>query len=155
MSACRPAGESRKSTNANSDRLRPSSTNRALASLGVHPWRLAIRLRRFPLSAGRRMLMTTERVVLMGPLLYNVIIVSIVALLKWRSGANLCESGTHDLRQTNSLAGCGSAQNRGGEEAVGDGSASTVPVHRGNTQLKTTSSPEADAPGPSTVARRF
>src|SRR3974390_536909 len=48
---------------ANSDLRRPSSTNRALASLGVHPCRLAIRLRRFPLSAGRRMLMTTGRVV--------------------------------------------------------------------------------------------
>src|SRR5690242_2605095 len=47
--------------NANSDRLRPSSTSLALASLGVHPCRLAIRLRRFPLSAGKRMLTTMER----------------------------------------------------------------------------------------------
>src|SRR6266851_4991054 len=58
--ACRPAGESRKSMNPNSDRRRPSSTRRALASLAVHPWRFAMRLRRFPLAAGRRMLMTIE-----------------------------------------------------------------------------------------------
>src|SRR5579863_10667628 len=45
---------------ANSDLRSPSSTKRALASLGVHPWRFAMRLRRFPLSAGRRMLMTVE-----------------------------------------------------------------------------------------------
>ena len=51
--------------NAKSDRLRPSSTSRALASLGVHPCRLAMRLRRFPLSAGKRMLMTMGRVFLM------------------------------------------------------------------------------------------
>src|ERR1017187_4469437 len=43
--------------NPNSDRRKPSSTRRALASLGVHPCRFAMRLRRFPLSAGRRMLM--------------------------------------------------------------------------------------------------
>src|SRR6266496_1632613 len=48
--------------NANSARRRPSSTKRALASLAVHPWRVAIRLRRSPLSTGRRMLITTERV---------------------------------------------------------------------------------------------
>jgi hypothetical protein len=35
--------------------------------LGVHPCQLAIRLRRFALSAGRRMLMTTERVILIKP----------------------------------------------------------------------------------------
>jgi hypothetical protein len=46
--------------NPNSDLRKPSSTRRALASLGVHPWRFAMRLRRFPLSAGRRMLMTIE-----------------------------------------------------------------------------------------------
>src|SRR5205807_9812837 len=44
------------------DRLRPSSTRRALASLGVHPCRLARRLRRFPLSVGKRILTTIERV---------------------------------------------------------------------------------------------
>src|SRR5437016_635137 len=49
---------------ANSERLKPSSTRRALASLDVHPWRLAMRLRRLSLSVGRRMLMTTERVFL-------------------------------------------------------------------------------------------
>src|SRR5450631_4552346 len=48
--------------NPNSDRRKPSSTRRALASLEVHPCRFAMRLRRFPLSAGRRMLMTIERV---------------------------------------------------------------------------------------------
>src|ERR1700730_1895768 len=67
MYACRPAGESRKSMNANSDRLKPSSTRRALASLGVHPCRFAMRLRRFPLSIGRRMLMTIEWVVFTEP----------------------------------------------------------------------------------------
>jgi hypothetical protein len=52
--------------NPNSDRRKPSSTRRALASLGVHPCRFAMRLRRFPLSAGRRMLMTIEWVDLMA-----------------------------------------------------------------------------------------
>src|SRR5208283_2301734 len=47
---------------ADSDRLKPSSTRRALASLGVHPCRFAIRFRRLPLSTGRRMLRTVERV---------------------------------------------------------------------------------------------
>ena len=37
--ACLPAAESRKSIKANSDRRKPSSTSRALASLGVQPWR--------------------------------------------------------------------------------------------------------------------
>jgi hypothetical protein len=46
--------------NPNSDRRKPSSTKRALVSLGVHPCRFAMRLRRLPLSAGRRMLMTIE-----------------------------------------------------------------------------------------------
>jgi hypothetical protein len=46
--------------NPNSARRKPSSTRRALASLGVHPCRFAMRLRRFPLSAGSRMLMTIE-----------------------------------------------------------------------------------------------
>src|SRR5260370_30447432 len=59
--ACLPAGESRKSKKANSDRLKPSSTKRALASLGVHPCRFAMRFRRLPLSTGRRMLRTIER----------------------------------------------------------------------------------------------
>jgi hypothetical protein len=45
---------------ANSERRKPSSTRRALASLGVHPCRFAMRLRRFPLSVGNRMLMTIE-----------------------------------------------------------------------------------------------
>src|SRR3989454_6857963 len=68
--------------NANSDRLRPSSTRRALASLGVHPWRVAIRLSRLPLSAGRRMLITTERVVpIKSPLQSIVTLVTIVAHL--------------------------------------------------------------------------
>src|SRR5271157_1379581 len=62
MQACRPAAESRKSRKANSERLNPSSTRRALASLGVHPWRFAMRLRRLPLSTDRRMLRTVERV---------------------------------------------------------------------------------------------
>src|SRR5271157_3368354 len=69
--ACRPAAESRKSIYANSERRRPSSTSRALASLAVHPCRLAMRLRRFPLSAGRRMLMTIEEVVLMAESLHR------------------------------------------------------------------------------------
>jgi hypothetical protein len=60
MPACLPAQESRKSMKANSDRRRPSSTIRALASLAVHPCRLAMRLSRFPLSAGKRMLMTVD-----------------------------------------------------------------------------------------------
>src|SRR5271156_3997813 len=60
MHACRPTDESRKSINANSDRRKPSSTKRALASLGVHPYRFAIRFRRFPLATGRRMLITVE-----------------------------------------------------------------------------------------------
>src|ERR1039458_8452997 len=60
MQACRAAGGSRKSMKANSDRRKPSSTRRALASLGVHPCRLAMRLRRFPLSVGRRILTTIE-----------------------------------------------------------------------------------------------
>jgi hypothetical protein len=60
MHACRPADESRKSINANSHRRRPSSTKRALASLGVHPYRVAISLRRFSLAAGSRMLMAVE-----------------------------------------------------------------------------------------------
>jgi len=47
----------------NSDRLRPSSTSRALASLGVHPWRLAMRFKRVLPAAGSRMLMTTDRLV--------------------------------------------------------------------------------------------
>jgi hypothetical protein len=50
----------------NSDRRKPSSTRRALASLGVHPCRFAMRLRRFALSVGRRMLMTIEWVDLMA-----------------------------------------------------------------------------------------
>src|SRR5271157_3965403 len=62
MQACRPAAESRKSMKANSDLLKPSSTRRALASLGVHPCRFAMRLRRLPLSTDRRMLRTVERV---------------------------------------------------------------------------------------------
>src|SRR5208283_3258336 len=62
MQACRPADESRKSMKANSDRLKPSSTRRALASLGVHPCRFAMRFRRLPLSTDRRMLRTVERV---------------------------------------------------------------------------------------------
>src|SRR5271157_5136076 len=62
MQACRPAAESWKSMKANSDRLKPSSTRRALASLGVHPCRFAMRLRRLPLSRDRRMLSTVERV---------------------------------------------------------------------------------------------
>jgi len=33
---------------------------RALASLGVQPWRVAMRLRRTALAAGRRMLMTVD-----------------------------------------------------------------------------------------------
>src|ERR1035437_3452755 len=69
--ACRPAAESRKSIYANSERRRPSSTSRALASLAVHPCRLAMRLRRFPLSAGRRMLMTIEVAVLMADSLHR------------------------------------------------------------------------------------
>src|ERR1039458_3624173 len=64
--ACRPAGESRKSMNPNSDRRKPSSTRRALASLGVHPCRFAMRLRRFQLSTGRRILITIEPVVLLA-----------------------------------------------------------------------------------------
>src|ERR1017187_4996560 len=63
MQACRPADESRKSRNANSDRLKPSSTRRALASLGVQPCRFAMRFRRLPLSRDKRMLRTVERVV--------------------------------------------------------------------------------------------
>jgi hypothetical protein len=63
--ACRPAAESRKSMNANSERLKPSSTKRALASLGVHPCRFAMRLRRFPLPTGNRMLTTIERLAFM------------------------------------------------------------------------------------------
>src|ERR1044071_7281378 len=51
------------------DRLRPSSTRRALLSLGVHPCRVAIRFKRTPLSAGNRMLMTTDRFVPMSVLL--------------------------------------------------------------------------------------
>src|SRR5271165_5157971 len=62
MQACRPDDESRKSMKPNSDRLKPSSTRRALASLGVHPWRFAMRFRRLPLSTDRRMLRTVERV---------------------------------------------------------------------------------------------
>src|SRR5271157_232964 len=62
MQACRPADESRKSMKPNSDRLKPSSTRRALASLGVHPCRFAMRFRRLPLSTDRRMLRTVERV---------------------------------------------------------------------------------------------
>jgi hypothetical protein len=46
--------------NPNSARRKPSSTRRALASLGVHPCRFAMRLSRFPLSAGSLMLMTIE-----------------------------------------------------------------------------------------------
>ena len=46
--------------NANSARRSPSSTRRALASLAVQPWRLAMRFRRLPLSAGRRMLTTID-----------------------------------------------------------------------------------------------
>src|ERR1017187_3871202 len=76
--ACRPAGESRKSMNPNSDRRKPSSTRRALASLGVHPCRFDMRLRRFPLSTGRRMLTTIERVDLIDNL-QGVTLVSIVA----------------------------------------------------------------------------
>jgi hypothetical protein len=62
MKACRPTEESRKSIKANSERLSPSSTKRALASLGVQPCRFAMRFRRLPLSKGRRMLKTIERV---------------------------------------------------------------------------------------------
>src|SRR5438132_12443039 len=67
--------------NANSDRLRPSTTSRALASLGVHPWRFAIRLSRLPLSAGRRMLITTERVVPIKSPVSIITLVTIVAHL--------------------------------------------------------------------------
>src|ERR1017187_2774324 len=47
---------------ANSERRSPSSTRRALASLGVQPCRLAMRFSRRLLSRGRRMLTTMERV---------------------------------------------------------------------------------------------
>src|SRR5580700_10283593 len=76
MYAWRPAGESRKSRKANSDRLKPSSTRRALASLGVHPCRLAMRFKRFPLSTGRRILSTIVRDCFIVP--PGVTVVSIV-----------------------------------------------------------------------------
>src|SRR5258708_25538055 len=80
--ACRPAGESRKSMNPNSDRRRPSSTRRALASLAVHPWRFAMRLRRFPLAAGRRMLMTVEGADFIGHLRGGTIVSIVTGLQK-------------------------------------------------------------------------
>ena len=43
------------------ERLKPSSTSRALASLGVQPCRCAMRFSRLPLSTGRRILSTIVR----------------------------------------------------------------------------------------------
>src|SRR5437660_12595746 len=78
---------------ANSERLKPSSTRRALASLDVHPWRLAMRLRRLSLSVGRRMLMTTERffLVFLVAMLPGVTVVSIVASLNGYAGFSIRE----------------------------------------------------------------
>src|SRR5437764_6126161 len=96
--------------NAHSERLKPSSTRRALASLGVHPCRLAIRLRRLSLSLGRRMLMTADRFFLMFTSL--VTIVSIVAycgvgfrgfLIDW-SGVHLFRNSHSSLCKTKTIA---------------------------------------------------
>src|SRR6202167_4767717 len=78
--ACRPAEESRKSMKANSERRKPSSTRRALGALGVHPWRFAMRLRRLPLAAGRRMLMTVE-----GADFMAISCVTIVSIVTYRN----------------------------------------------------------------------
>jgi hypothetical protein len=97
MQACRTATESRKSINANSDRLRPYLTSRALASLGVHPCRLAIRFRRFPLSLDRRMLTTTDRVFRIKPFLLQRKCCKHCGISRWIARARLAmESCLHD-----------------------------------------------------------
>lgn len=58
MKACRPAGVSPKSMNANSERLSPSSTSIALVSLGERPRRRAIFPRRSSWLPSIRMLTT-------------------------------------------------------------------------------------------------
>jgi hypothetical protein len=84
-----PAGESRKSKKANSDRLKPSSTNRALASLGVQPCRFAMRFKRFPLSTGRRILSTIERDCFIDP--PGVTVVAIVTIMSFHERKAVAE----------------------------------------------------------------